>query len=73
MAHPALMIALGAKPAGKPTASAAAPSGGDGTTDLLPVAQELIKAIQSGDAQAVAHALQAAHDICDSYSPDDAE
>lgn len=37
-------------------------------TGLEACAQDLIDAVQSGDAKRVASALKAAHDICDTYS-----
>lgn len=64
---PELVIALGRKgPPGMADKGPPAPS--DPSADLRPAMQELMSAIQAGDADAAAKAFQSAHEICASYS-----
>jgi DNA-binding FadR family transcriptional regulator len=64
-ASPELLRAIGK---GSAPAPAPAPAPADGAKgDLSAAMQELIDAIQAGDADGAAEAFEAAHRICSSY------
>jgi hypothetical protein len=60
---------LGAMLAGGPKAALEEDSGDDGELEVA--AEDLIAAIEAGDAAGVASALRSAHEICRSYDMDE--